>query len=239
MSFGAFSAAKAAATLSLVLAAWLLSVVLLTSPVDVALDPGHSVADGGSSSRELTEYHLTLDLAQRVRTRLEAAGTSVRLTREDHAPLTSMLGDLTERTREEQAARILASSPSRVYVSLHFNGGPVSLRGTETYFNPDRAPEAPEQDYALAQSIHNHVLAALASEVGYEAVDRGIRNDLTAGKPYGHFFSLRGPSPSVLLEALFLSNPTEAALLREDSTLEALAAGCAQGILEYLAAAGD
>ena len=41
-----------------------------------------------------------------------------------------------------QDARIAAAGPSRVYVSLHFNGGPASLRGTETYYNPERAPEA-------------------------------------------------------------------------------------------------
>jgi N-acetylmuramoyl-L-alanine amidase len=63
-----------------------------------------------------------------------------------------------------------------------------------------------------------------------------VKNDLAAGKPYGHFFSLRGPEPSALVEALFLSNPTEAALLRGDDVRDAIAAGVTQGILEYLAA---
>ena len=84
-----------------------------------------------------------------------------------------------------------------------------------------------------------HVLAALAEQTGYESVDRGVRSDLLAGKPYGHFFSLRGPVPSALVEHLFLSNPTEAALLGDDTTLDALAEGDAQGILEYLAGVGD
>jgi N-acetylmuramoyl-L-alanine amidase len=39
-----------------------------------------------------------------------------------------------------------------------------------------------------------------------------------------------------LLEALFLSNPTEAALLRGDETRDAIANGVTQGILEYLVA---
>ena len=79
--------------------------------------------------------------------------------------------------------------------------------------------------------------SALADEVGYASVDRGVKSDLAAGKPYGHFFSLRGPVPSALVENLFLSNATEAALLRDDATLDALADGCAQGVLEYLAGA--
>ena len=81
------------------------------------------------------------------------------------------------------------------------------------------------------------LLEALAAEVGYASPDRGVKSDLAAGKPYGHFFGLRGPVPSALVENLFLSNPDESALLRDDATLDALADGCAQGVLEYLAGA--
>jgi N-acetylmuramoyl-L-alanine amidase len=226
---------------AVVLAALLVAMVVLTqiSPaVDVALDPGHSLADIGASGGGLREYRLTLDLAQRVRTRLEAAHLSVRLTREDDQPLTVYTDPLaTEQIHAEQAARIAAAGPTRVYVSLHFNGGPTSLRGTETYFNPDRADDAMSTDFTLADSLQRHVLGALANEVGYASLDRGVKSDLAAGKSYGHFFGLRGPAPSALVENLFLSNATEAALLRDDATLDALADGCAQGVLEYLAGA--
>jgi N-acetylmuramoyl-L-alanine amidase len=121
-------------------------------------------------------------------------------------------------------------------VSLHFNGGPANLRGTETYYNPERAPEAATADASLAALLQAHVVAALADEVGYASVDRGAKNDLLAGKSYGHFFSLRGPYPSALVENLFLSNASDAAALRDDATLDALADGCVQGVLEYFAA---
>jgi N-acetylmuramoyl-L-alanine amidase len=185
----------------------------------------------------LHEYQLTLDLAQRVRTRLEGANLRVRLTREDDQPLTALADpSATDQIQAEQEARIAAGGPARIYVSLHFNGGPSGLRGTETYYNPSRSPDA-TSDFDLATSLQRHVVDALASEVGYASVDRGIKSDLAAGKPYGHFFSLRGPEPSALVENLFLSNPTEAALLRDDATLNALADGCAQGVLEYFAGA--
>jgi N-acetylmuramoyl-L-alanine amidase len=218
------------------LATWLAALLLLTAqPVDVALDPGHSRADIGSAAGGLREYRLTLDLAERLRVRLEAQGRSVRLTREDDLPLTALLHPgSTDDIRLEQEARIAAGMPARIYVSLHFNGGPAALRGTETYFNPERDVAA--DDAVLADALQRHVVAALAEQVGYESVDRGVRNDLAAGKPYGHFFSLRGPVPSALVEHLFLSNSNEAALLRDDATLDALADGGAQGILEYLLA---
>lgn len=222
------------------LAAVLAAVVLLgqsLQPVDVALDPGHSRADVGAVGSGLGEYQLTLDLAQRVRLRLQNVHLSVRLTREDDLPLTVYTNPTaTEQIQAEQEARIAAGGPSRIYVSLHFNGGPANLRGTETYFNPERAPEALSADRSLAELLQQHVLAALSDEVGYTSLDRGVKSDLAAGKSYGHFFGLRGPVPSALVENLFLSNANEAALLRDDATLEALADGCAQGILEYLAA---
>jgi N-acetylmuramoyl-L-alanine amidase len=220
-----------------VLAAWIAAVVLLSQPlppVDVALDPGHSRADVGAVGNGLREYQLTFDLAQRVRARLEAAHLSVRLTREDDQPLTPYTNPLaTDEIQAEQQARIAAAGPSRVYVSLHFNAGPASLHGTETYWNPDRAPDTDSTDRVLAELLQQDVLAALNDEVGYASLDRGVKSDLTAGKPYGHFFGLRGPVPSALVENLFLSNANEAALLRDDATLDALADGCAQGVLGY------
>jgi N-acetylmuramoyl-L-alanine amidase len=215
------------------LAGLLAALLLLTEPsalVDVALDPGHSVADVGAASGGLREYVLTLDLAHRVRDRLEAEGKTVRLTREDDQPLTALTrpGD-TGQIELEQQARIEKGMPARIYVSLHFNGGPISLRGTETYYNPGRDPN----DWQLADCLQRSVVAAVGT------VDRGVREDLLAGKPYGHFFSLRGPVPSALIENLFLSNPDDAALLVEDGTLDSLADGVAQGILEYLATLGD
>jgi N-acetylmuramoyl-L-alanine amidase len=221
-----------------VLAALLAGLLLLQPAlVDVALDPGHSRADVGATAGGLREYQLTLDLAERVRVRLEAAHVSVRLTRQDDLPLTSYAYPFaTEQIRAEQEARIAAGEPSRIYVSLHFNGGPASWHGTETYVNPERDTDTSE-DWALAGSLQKSVVDALSAEVGYASLNRGVKSDLAAGKSYGHFFSLRGPAPSALVENLFVSNPDDAAVLREDATLDALADGCAQGILEYFAGA--
>jgi N-acetylmuramoyl-L-alanine amidase len=220
-----------------VLAALLAGLLLLQqTQVDVALDPGHSTADVGASGGGMREYQLTFDLAQRVRTRLEAAHLSVRMTREDNRPLTPLLNPgATDNIQAEQQARIAAGGPARVFISLHFNGGPASLHGTETYFNPDRADDSALTDQVLARALQHSVIDALQSEVGYASLDRGAKSDLLAGKPYGHFFSLRGPEPSALVENLFLSNPDDAAALRDDATLDALADGCAQGVLEYFA----
>lgn len=203
------------------------------SVADVALDPGHSAADVGAVGGGLREYELTLDLARRLRQRLEAAGLSVLLTREDDQPLSSFdHPDPTTRIRLEQEARIGRAVPARVYLSLHFNAFANPLvRGTETYYNDDSYGPASR---FLAETVQREVVAALRG-AEYAAMDRGARSDLAAGKPYGHFFSLRGPFPSALLEAAFLSNAEERAWLAEDQALEAIADGCAAALRQVLA----
>jgi N-acetylmuramoyl-L-alanine amidase len=202
---------------------------------DVGLDAGHSRVDVGASGAGVGEFRHTLDVALRVKPLLEAAGLSVNLSRADHESLSAMSHpSLTERTRIEQAARIAAVGRVRIYVSVHFNaGGSSQLRGTETYYNADNAgPESAR----LAEALQRHVMARIR-DLGYAVVDRGVKEDLWAGKPYGHFFSLRGGMPSALVEGLFLSNPTEAALLLNEETRQAIARGYAGGILEYFGVA--
>ena len=204
------------------------------APVDVGLDPGHSSFDVGAVGGGLSEYEVTFAIALRVRDLLEAEGLTVAMSREDDLPLTDFSAEAyTDAVRQEQERRIAAVGNARLYISIHLNGySDPRVRGLEVYFNGDNHGE---ESSALAASIHRRLLETL-SDAGYEVPDRGVKEDLAAGKPYGHFFSLRGPMPSVLVESMFLTNPTEAALLAEESTQEAIALGIAEGIVEYLEA---
>jgi len=200
---------------------------------DVGLDPGHSYVDVGASGAGLREFELTLDVALRARSLLEARGYSVNFTKNGPGPLSAMNHpNSTERTRIEQEARIAAVGRVRCYVSVHFNAHPSpSLSGTETYYNPDNLGEP---SYRLAEALQRNVVGMLW-EGGYPTVDRGVKSDLSAGKPYGHFFSLRGPHPAALVEGLFLSNAGDAAQLWREDIRQAIAEGYSRGISEYLA----
>jgi N-acetylmuramoyl-L-alanine amidase len=210
----------------------------LSGRIDVALDPGHSRADPGASGGGLVEYQLTLTLARKVRERLAAQGFAVILTRTNDQPLTAYRNpDETTRIRLEQEARIAAGAGARIYVSLHFDGHPDPTAGGSTvYYNAENHGPASRR---LGEAIHRELLARVREATGYPLADRGVREDLTAGKPYGHFFSLRGPFPSVLVEGMFLTNPNEAALLAREATLDALADGYAAGIAHYLRETGE
>ncbi len=199
---------------------------------EVGLDPGHSRTDVGAVGGGLGEYTVTLDIANRVREILREQGLTVAMSREDDGALTDFSSpDPTDAVRVEQEARIAAVEGAKLYVSIHLNGYPdPRVRGAEIYYNGDNYGE---ESRALAESIHERLLEAVRA-AGYSLPDRGVKEDLAAGKPYGHFFSLRGPMPSVLVESMFLTNPTEAALLGDESVRQAVAQGIAGGISEYL-----
>ena len=186
----------------------------------------------GAAGGGLREYEVTLDIAGRTRAELEARGFSVRLSRTNHEPVSAWnAGDETALIQQEQTARIAAVQPARVFVSIHLNAfGSPDVAGTETYYN---AANRGAESRGLAVALQASVRASLAKS-GYVSPNRGAKEDLAAGKPYGHFFSLRGPLPSALVEALFLSNPTEASLLQRSDIRQAIAAGVADGIAVFL-----
>jgi N-acetylmuramoyl-L-alanine amidase len=200
---------------------------------DVGIDPGHSSADVGTSGFGVGEYQHTLDVALRLKPLLEEAGLRVVLTRTEHVALSPMSHrDVIERIRIEQAARIAAVGNARIYVSLHFDGfDNPAVRGTEMFYNVDNFGQ---ESRRLAEAIQRHMIAEIRN-IGYETLDRGANSDLKAGKPYGHFFMLRGPMPSVCGEPLFLTNPTEGRMMLQEETRQALAYGYAGGIVEYFA----
>ncbi len=199
---------------------------------DVGLDPGHSKVDVGAVGGGLKEYELTLAVATRVKQLLEEEGLTVAVSRQDDLPLTGLRDpDPTERIRLEQEARVATVGRTRVYVSIHFNGlGNPRVRGAECYYNLDNHGE---ESRLLAMAIQDRLLGEVAA-AGYDLPDRGVKEDLLAGKPYGHFFSLRGPAPSVLVESMFLTNPHEAFLLSNEDVREAVARGIAGGIANHL-----
>jgi N-acetylmuramoyl-L-alanine amidase len=199
---------------------------------DVGLDPGHSPLDVGTSGAGVGEYQHTLDVALRLKPLLEGAGLSVVLTRTEPVALSPMSHpNPTERIRLEQAARIAAVGNARIYVSLHFDGfDNPAVRGTETFYNTEHGDEGRR----LAEAIQRHMLAEIRA-IGYPTLDRGANDDLKIGKPYGHLFMLRGPMPSVCGEPLFLTNPTEGALMLQEETRQAVARGYAGGIVAYFA----
>ena len=169
----------------------------------VVLDRGHGGEDPGAVNEafELREAELNLEIARRVAQILQVEhGLSVALTRVDNA---TALGN-------SERGAIANACAATVYVSIHLNGTEDPGVDYAQSFWAEK-----EKDLALSL-VMNSSLASLGIPVNI--VDRFDNGGL-----------LRARMPSVLVEAVFLSNPDEAEALkkqlRQDEIAQAIAAG--------------
>jgi N-acetylmuramoyl-L-alanine amidase len=211
------------------------SATLATATPMIAIDPGHGGADGGAvgvlpqgtvtglpvrmnpstGETNILEKDVNLDVAQRVDAYLRARGYLTVMTRtKDLAggdkPFTTVLDDLQSRVDVAEAAN------ATLFVSLHENALSATATGTETY----HYYYASENAKILAQIIHTNLITALGLP------DRGVQS---AG-----FYVLRKTSmPAVLVEGMFLSNPTEALMLADPATRQKIADAVGAGVVTY------
>lgn len=146
----------------------------------VVLDAGHGGHDrGGVPGDPYQEKIYTLDVARRVRARLQEAGYNVVMTRSDDTfiPLGVRCG-------------IANSQRDAIFVSVHFNSAPrEGANGIETYFYSGKSSR-------LAEAIHARMVRAAGTE------DRHIRRR-------GYYVLRNNRLVAVLCECGFLTNRTE------------------------------
>ena len=170
----------------------------------VVLDPGHGGHDPGTTQRGVSPEKIwTLDLAFRLKSRLEQGGFSVILTRQSDVfiPL-------------EERVLISNAQPNVIFVSLHFNSTPKrDIQGVETYYDTNRSAK-------LANKVQQSILRLPG------VFDRRVKT-----APY--FVIRRNANPAILIEGGFLSNPVESRRIASPSYRDALAEQIYQGILAY------
>jgi N-acetylmuramoyl-L-alanine amidase len=215
----------------------------------VVLDAGHGGFESGAarSTPRLVEKDLVLDVARRLRDRLEAEGRRVVLTREADTQVNQDGRDLNGDGRvdvdDDLQARVDVSNQAGadLFISLHANGGVPGQRGLSTFYCP-ACPGAAEH-LRLARALHLGVLAALAPH-GAREFGAGVFDEASLGKPYGHLFVIGPQTPRVarplrapaaaLVELLFVSDPADAALLARGDVREALADALRAAIGSFL-----
>ncbi|MBE7495707.1 MAG: N-acetylmuramoyl-L-alanine amidase [Verrucomicrobiaceae bacterium] len=188
----------------------------------VLVDAGHGGHDGGAVAHGSIEKHLTLEIARRLRTHLEAAGLRVVMTREkdEFLPL-------------DTRAALTARHGAAAFVSIHINtdGSGTAAEGIETYFaakpslsairqTGGKAAKRPASE-DLAAQVQKHVCEATRAE------NRGI-------KDRGYVVISQAACPAVLVECGFLTNSAEAARLKDATHQEKLAQGIATGVKRFL-----
>lgn len=195
--------------------------------VDVVIDPGHGGPETGAVAFDMRESQLNLDVARMLQGELSAMGIRSALTR---------TGDY-QLPIATRAAIINAVKP-KVFVSLQHNGGPAADRatpGTELYYQRT-SPRSKRLAGVLWQDITARLKQFPAHWVG--ASDAGaIYRTGEGGADYYGILRMTRPIPGVLIEASYMTEPSQGALLAGRPFRGAEAAGLATGIRRYLTTA--
>ena len=213
----------------------------------IVIDAGHGGHDPGARANGLNEKELVLDVAQRLRKLLlDQPGFEVVLTRDDDTYI----------ALEERTAMANRQSAD-LFLSIHANASRrAAARGIETYFlnfatNPDAEEVAARENASSSQSMGtlpailraiamNNKLAEsreLATLVQTSMVRRLSSQNAGAkdlGVKQAPFVVLIGAQmPSVLAEISFLTNKSEAALLKTPSYRQRIAQALCDAVLKY------
>jgi N-acetylmuramoyl-L-alanine amidase len=197
----------------------------------IVLDPGHGGRDPGNMEGRRQEKQFTLAFARELSDLLTRSGFSVSLTRKSDAFI-----DLPER------AAIARRRGADLFLSLHFNSadgpGGSAVKGAETYcMTPARASSTNARgEGAGAGAYPGNRHDAKNMLLGYQ-IQRAITGKTGAedrGVKRARFQVLRDAEmPAVLIEAGFMSNPSDARRIYDPAPRRQLAQAIADGVLAY------
>lgn len=189
----------------------------------IALDPGHGGPDGGAESKDgIIEKDINLAIALHLRDYLQEAGAIVVMTRESDRDLAESTTKGYSRRKTEDLinrAQFITQQKSDLFVSVHLNSIPsAKWSGAQTFYYPG--------------SKDNATLASLIQD----EIKKNMQNTDRVAKSIDNVYLLKTLTiPSALVEVGFLSNPSEADLLRSPAYQKKVAAAIYQGILRYYA----
>ncbi|PRR92894.1 MULTISPECIES: N-acetylmuramoyl-L-alanine amidase [unclassified Bacillus (in: firmicutes)] len=171
----------------------------------IMLDPGHGGHDPGAVANNLKEKDLVLKIAKKTKAILEKVyGATVKLTRS-----TDVYIDLSQR------ARLANNWGADYFASIHINAAGGTGFESFRYVELSASSGTGKQQKIVHDAIYRKIKG--------KAVDRGKKSkDLAV---------LRETNmPAILTENLFIDRKEDAALLKQDSFLNLLAEGHAEGI---------
>ncbi len=176
----------------------------------IVIDPGHGGKDPGTSyGKTAAEKAITLKVASLVKSKLEASGAVVKMTR---------VGDTYPSLQDR--VDIAKNNYAEMFVSIHVNSASSSsAKGTETYYSVS-SNDNEKEDFALATAINNQIVKqANMNNRGVKRVDYYVVKGLVL--------------PAVLVELGFLTNEEDRNKLTSDKYVEIFAQAIYDGIVEY------
>ncbi len=189
----------------------------------IVIDPGHGGNDPGAiGPTGYTERAANWKIALKLRSLLENAGANVILTRlgefENATPPEDWKPDIDEYSGD-LAKRVAWTSKAHAFVSIHNDScGNRNVAGTTSYICNSILNSS--ESRRLAELIQREATRSLGTN------DRGVKHK-------NFFVNRESRCPSVLVEVMYLSNPREENLLKQDYIQNAAAKGIFKALEIY------
>ena len=179
----------------------------------VILDPGHGGEDPGKVGvNGALEKDINLQVARKVREKLEARGLEVVMTREEDVMQGGKKEDLNKRIQ------LIEKSKAELVVGIHQNSfTDPEVKGAQVFYYSES-----EEGKAAAQVMQESL----------KTVDPSNEREIKANSS---FFMLKNTKrTTIIVECGFLSNPEEAGSLVNNEYQEQLAEAICSGIMKWL-----
>lgn len=186
----------------------------------VVIDPGHGGIDPGKVGVSGSlEKNINLDIALKVKAKLEKKGITVVMTRTSDQGLYGELDSNKKTADMRKRIEIIEQSKACIGVSIHQNSFPdQSVKGSQVFYYTNST-----EGSQLAKLIQNALKIVLKDD-----------NHRQEKANQDYYMLRKSPCPMVIVECGFLSNPTEEALLSEEDYQSKIAKGICKGIMDYL-----
>ena len=186
----------------------------------IVIDAGHGGKDPGKVGVSGTlEKDINLEIALKLKGRLEADGICVVMTRSSDVGLYSETAQNKKKEDMEARVRLIAETEPDFVVSIHQNSfSSEDCRGAQVFYYK----ESPEGK-ALAETLQNAFLQVLQDG-----------NNRRAKANTDYYLLRKTACPIVIAECGFLSNPSEEALLATPEYQEKVAAALHSGIQQFI-----
>ena len=185
----------------------------------IVIDVGHGGSDPGKVSADgIEEKNVNLDIARYLQDYLIAENYTVFLTRDSDCGLYDENVSNKKRSDLNNRIQFINEKKADLVVSIHQNSYPDKTQhGAQTFYYEDN-----NDSKALAEHIQNCLLAMDST------------NKRQAKSNDSYYLLKHCPSPSVIVECGFLSNPEETVKLSDSNYQKTLAFAISVGVCRFL-----
>lgn len=197
----------------------------------ICVDPGHGFGDGGTTSEllgDVTEKDITLAIAKKLGSYLEAAGYEVIFTHDGETFPKTAIDDGNNLFNPNERVAYVNTLNIDLFVSIHCDSFPTNenTKGTRIYYYNEVGAEAKNERRA---AFANALLAGIDESVGCD-VKPSVRPMDSASA----YRVIKGTNvTAVLVETGFVSNSDDAANMLTDEWRDKMAEGLFKGIDSY------